>query len=443
MRVGKWYRESVIMMKLLSESVVLAIGQLRSDKLRTFLSLFGVSIGIFSIVAIFTAIDSLQGQIREGLEQFGSDVILIGRFPLAADDEDAPAGAKGGGSSPENGGPGEFRWWEYLKRPAVTMEDYEFVRNHLRVDGTVSYLFQSSLNVKYRRNSISGCRISCVGAGWEKITRVDLERGRYFSGEEVSRGSSVAIIGAEVAGQLFGDEDPVGKTIRIGSRESYVIGVHKRQGEGGFTLWSPDNSVLIPVNFGKYMINFRNADGMVVARPGEGVADTDFEDELRTLMRARRRLRPGDKNNFSLNRMTYLLSMVQAVFDGLGKAGWIIAGFSLLIGGFGIANIMFVSVKERTHIIGIQKALGAKRYVIMTQFLTEAAALAVTGGLIGILLVWVLILAVPGDMGFPMRLSLSNVLNGMGIASAIGLAAGLIPARIGAGLDPVIAINAK
>ena len=160
-------------------------------------------------------------------------------------------------------------------------------------------------------------------------------------------------------------------------------------------------------------------------------------------MRSRRRLRPGDKNDFSVNKMTFLLSFVQNIFSSLNMAGWVIAGFSLLIGGFGIANIMFVSVKERTNMIGIQKALGAKKYVILTQFLTEAAFLAITGGLIGILMVWLVVLAVPEDIGLTMRLSLSNILSGVAIASVIGVLAGFIPARIGAGLNPVDAINSK
>lgn len=435
MAIGKIYKRSVIIAKLLTESISFAFSQLRSDKLRTFLSLFGVSIGIFSIVAIFTAIDSFKGVIMEGLKTFGSDAVIIQRLPMASgEDEDGNATME----VDEDG----FKWWEYLKRPAVTAEDYAFLKENTRYSGAISFMVQLSAEVKYQRNSISGCEISCVASDWEKMTKVELSAGRYFSAEELSRGGNVAVIGSEVADELFGEGDPVGKRIKIGAKDAYVIGKFKEQGDE-LSLVDTDNSIFVPLNFGKYMMNLREKNGVIVAKPAEKVSETDFQDELRTLMRSRRRLRPGDKNDFSVNKMTFLLSFVQNIFSSLNMAGWVIAGFSLLIGGFGIANIMFVSVKERTNMIGIQKALGAKKYVILTQFLTEAAFLAVTGGLIGILMVWLVVLAVPEDIGLTMRLSLSNILSGVAIASVIGVLAGFIPARIGAGLNPVDAINSK
>lgn len=435
MAIGKIYKRSVIIAKLLTESISFAFSQLRSDKLRTFLSLFGVSIGIFSIVAIFTAIDSFKGVIMEGLKTFGSDAVIIQRLPMASgEDEDGNATME----VDEDG----FKWWEYLKRPAVTAEDYAFLKENTRYSGAISFMVQLSAEVKYQRNSISGCEISCVASDWEKMTKVELSAGRYFSAEELSRGGNVAVIGSEVADELFGEGDPVGKRIKIGAKDAYVIGKFKEQGDE-LSLVDTDNSIFVPLNFGKYMMNLREKNGVIVAKPAEKVSETDFQDELRNLMRSRRRLRPGDKNDFSVNKMTFLLSFVQNIFSSLNMAGWVIAGFSLLIGGFGIANIMFVSVKERTNMIGIQKALGAKKYVILTQFLTEAAFLAITGGLIGILMVWLVVLAVPEDIGLTMRLSLSNILSGVAIASVIGVLAGFIPARIGAGLNPVDAINSK
>lgn len=435
MAIGKIYKRSVIIAKLLTESISFAFSQLRSDKLRTFLSLFGVSIGIFSIVAIFTAIDSFKGVIMEGLKTFGSDAVIIQRLPMASgEDEDGNAVME----VDEDG----FKWWEYLKRPAVTAEDYAFLKENTRYSGAISFMVQLSAEVKYQRNSISGCEISCVASDWEKMTKVELSAGRYFSAEELSRGGNVAVIGSEVADELFGEGDPVGKRIKIGAKDAYVIGKFKEQGDE-LSLVDTDNSIFVPLNFGKYMMNLREKNGVIVAKPAEKVSETDFQDELRNLMRSRRRLRPGDKNDFSVNKMTFLLSFVQNIFSSLNMAGWVIAGFSLLIGGFGIANIMFVSVKERTNMIGIQKALGAKKYVILTQFLTEAAFLAITGGLIGILMVWLVVLAVPEDIGLTMRLSLSNILSGVAIASVIGVLAGFIPARIGAGLNPVDAINSK
>jgi putative ABC transport system permease protein len=178
-------------------------------------------------------------------------------------------------------------------------------------------------------------------------------------------------------------------------------------------------------------------------RPKEGVSQDDFAYELTNLMRAVRRIKPGVKNNFSINKMTFVLNIVQSTFDSINIVGWIIAGFSLLIGGFGIANIMFVSVKERTNIIGIQKALGAKKYVILTQFLVESAFLSIVGGAVGVLIVAVAVLSIPSNGEFSIALSLMNIIKGMSIAIVIGLISGMAPAYVAANLNPVDAINSK
>ncbi len=432
MKLGKLYSESVIFVKLIKESVAFAFSQLQGDKFRTLLSLLGVSIGIFSIVAIFTAIDALQENVRKGFETIGSDIVMVNQWPMMGEDEQGNADVTQ-----------EFKWWEYMKRPSTSYEDYKYLKANSELGEDFSFSITTSYTVRYGRKSVNRVGIDCITHSFNNIAKIEIANGRYFTPDEDVNGTAVAVIGHEIAASIFGDEDPIGKKLNVGPTIATVVGVIEKQGESMVNLGDFDNSVFVPLNFGRYMVNPRWADNSIYARPKAGVAQEDLVDELRMLMRAHRRLAPGQKNNFSVNTMTLIMDSVQQVFSMINVVGWIIAGFSLLIGGFGIANIMFVSVKERTNIIGIQKALGAKKYVIMAQFLVEAAVLAVAGGIIGILLVLVGVLVIPESESFTLTLSIANILWGVLIASIIGLLAGLIPAWQAASLNPVDAINSK
>lgn len=427
------FKESVVFVKLLKESVNFAFSQLWGDKFRTFLSLFGVSIGIFSIVAIFTAIDALQENVRKGFESMSTDVVMVSQWPMVDEDEQGNANITG-----------EFRWWEYMRRPETSYEDYRFIKENSTLSKQTSFSISTSYNIRYGRKSIRNANVECITHNYNSVTRFSMQKGRYFTPDEDTHGAPVAVIGAEVAASLFEEGDPIGKKLKVGPAIATVVGVMEKQGESIVSLGNMDYAVYVPLNFGRYyLVNPRWASNSIYALPKEGVGQQALTDELRTLMRAHRRLAPGQKNNFSVNTMTLLTDSVGQIFSMINAVGWIIAGFSLLIGGFGIANIMFVSVKERTNIIGIQKALGAKKYVIMLQFLVEAAVLAIAGGLVGIMLVFVLIALIPSSSGFNLTLSAANVFWGVSIASFIGVLAGMIPAYIAANLNPVDAINSK
>ncbi len=432
MALGKLYRESVIFIKLLKESVAFAFSQLQGDKFRTFLSLFGVSIGIFSIVAIFTAIDALQENVRKGFDTVGSDIVQVSKWPMMGEDEEGNADMTQ-----------VFKWWEYSRRPNTSYEDYRYLKANSALGRDFSFTIFTNYTVRYGRKSISRASVGCVTHSFNQITKFEIAQGRYFTPDEDQRGTAVAIIGDEVAATLFESEEPVGKKLKVGPTIATVVGVIEKQGESMVSMGDWDNTILVPLNFGRYMVNPRWADNSIYARPQEGISQDNLVDEFRMLMRAHRRLAPGQKNNFSISTMSFLMDTVQEVFSMINIVGWIIAGFSLLIGGFGIANIMFVSVKERTNIIGIQKALGAKKYVIMSQFLVEAAVLAIAGGIIGILLVFLGVLIIPESESFTLTLSFANIFSGVLIATVIGLLAGLIPAWVGASLNPVDAINSK
>jgi putative ABC transport system permease protein len=420
-----YYRRIQMIFKLMVESIKFAFGSLKGDKFRTFLSLFGVTIGIFSIVTVFTAIDALQSNVERGLNSFGTTTVYVQEFPFA----------------PEEGE--EYKWWEFRTRPTPKYEEYLFLKSNSKTLESVAFVTFTNLSVKYRRNTFTGGFVTAPTFEWDKVANVEIDNGRYFSMSETQSAVPVAIIGYEVAETLFKGEDPINKIIKLGNSNTRVIGVMRKAGESIVNIFDTDNSVLVPYSYAGTLFNVKRSSAMICLKPQDNVSRDEFIQEMRQLMRAVRRLKPKQKDNFALNEMTFLLNSTKEIFGGINLAGWIIGGFSILIGGFGIANIMFVSVKERTNLIGIQKALGAKKYTILTQFLAEAAVLALAGGAVGILFVSLLVLAVGSNESFPMQLSAYNIIRGLMISSVIGIVSGFLPAYTAANLNPVDAINSK
>lgn len=423
----QFVKELRIVVGLVAESASFAFFSIRSDKLRTFLSLFGVTVGIFSIVAVFCAVDSLKANIMEGVQSFGSDIVYIDRFPMTQEEG-------------EDGEP--LQWWDYLQRPEITEENFEYVARNAALAESVVYVILGNGNASYRRNNYSNAFLVITTDGLENVMSYSLAEGRDFSQMEIRGGSNVAILGYNVAQELFGDSYPVGKKVKVKGGSATVVGVLEKQGESMVSIVNTDDAVILPLQFGKTVLASAWGSGMMMAAPAEGVSRDAFIDELRLLLRSCRGLSPSERDDFAINEMTFLLDMLDSVFRGISKAGWIIGAFSLIIGGFGIANIMFVSVQERMNQIGIQKALGAKRYVILTQFMVEASFLSLAGGLVGILLVFLISIPVNAvSEYFTITLSPDNAIAGMLIAVVLGILSGLIPAWKAATVDPVRAIN--
>lgn len=410
-------------LKLLRESIILAFNSVTINKLRTFLSLFGITIGIFSIISVFTVLDWMEKSIRDSIDSMGSNVVYVQKFPWSF--------------SPD------LAWWDIIKWPSVSVSDYDAMLNKSSKTEALSFVVGQSVTISYKNNVASGVPLGAVTDNLENVVNFEIGKGRYFSPFEYTSGSNVAVIGAEIAEKLFDDINPVDKEIKISGRKVRVIGVFKKEGEGPVSLNNIDQLTVIPLNFGKNFINLRNRfiDSQLIIKARAGVSVQELSDEAVMILRAARRLRPAEPENFSVNNATMLSKGFDAVFAGINIGGWLIGGFSILVGGFGIANIMFVSVRERTNMIGIQKALGAKRSFILQQFLAESVLLSVVGGILGVILIFIGTLGINYLYELNMHLTLSNIILAITISGVIGIVAGYAPAYSAAKMNPVEAIG--
>jgi putative ABC transport system permease protein len=415
----------IIYLKLIRESVLFAFQALAVNKLRTVLSLLGITIGIFTIILVFTVVDSMEKNVRKSVATLGDNVIFIQKWPWSFSED--------------------YPWWKYWQRPVTTYREMEEIRSRSALAETMTFqVYLSGKTIRHGSSVVENADVTAASHDFDKLKSFSLSEGRYFTEQESAGGSAISIIGSDLATSLFPDGFATGKTITVLGRKVTVIGVFEREGSSllGNSL---DNSVLLPVNFARKMMNLKSErlQPLIQVRAAPGITNAELTEELRGIMRAVRRQRPSEEDNFALNESKLLSKGVNELFDVVGLAGLFIGGFSILVGGFGIANIMFVSVRERTNQIGIQKSLGAKKYFILVQFLSEAVTLCIMGGMIGLLLVYVVASAASGIMDFDLSLSPGNIFLGIGISAGIGVISGFIPAWSASRLDPVEAIRSN
>ena len=415
----------MMFLRVIYESLVQAFQQLSANKLRSFLSLTGISIGIICIISVLSAVDSLKDNISSSFEKLGDDVLYIDKMPWNEDPSQ--------------------NWWKYRQRPEPSHEDLEMIKKRVKLADKASFsVFIPGRTIKFGSSSVEGAFMAGVTEDYSDIFNLQFEKGRFFTPFESSTGANRAVIGAVLAEKLFGTIEPIGKEIKIKGLDFQVVGVLKKEGNSLINIFQFDEAVLISFNTAKKLINVksRNTWGTSLnVKAKEGVELDALRDEITGALRSARKIKPRESENFAINQLSMLTNLIAPIFDMMNYVGIIIGGFSIIVGMFSVANIMFVSVKERTGIIGIKKALGARQSIILLEFLIESVVLCLIGAAIGLLIVYGVLKLATAAFNYEIYLSMGNILIAMLLAIVIGVISGVIPAWQAARLDPVEAMR--
>ncbi|UYQ94907.1 ABC transporter permease [Chitinophaga horti] len=413
-------------LKILWNSLKMALQELRVNKVRTFLSLLGITIGIFCVIAVFSATDSLERNIRNEVATLGSNVIYIQKMPW----DDGP----------------DMPWWKFVNRPASSIKELKPLQDRVPRADAVAFAFTSGgKKIEAGKDYMENVELMGVSQDFDKIQALDIIYGRYFSPTESNTGANVVILGGNLWQTLFPNpEAAIGSIVKVSGRNCKVIGLLKYKGEGGLVNINYDDTAILPYGFSRTIVDERRyADPFLMVKGKPDVSLGQLKDDLTGAMRAVRRLSPKQEDNFALNEITAINNDLNDIFLRINIGGLFIGIFALFVGAFGIANIMFVTVKERTNIIGLKKAIGAKRSTILLEFLLEAILLCVIGGLLGLLTVYGMAVLATKLMNFPFVLSMGNIIFGVTSSMVVGLLAGFIPAWSASRLDPVVAIRSN
>ncbi len=415
----------VVIIKVILESFRQAFDSLLGNKLRSFLSLIGITIGIFCIISVKSAVDSLEDNVMDGISELGANSVYIEKYPWNEDWED--------------------NYFKYMKRPDPNLADYEVIKKKSKLIDKISYnVFQGGKTVKYGSSSVSGIFVMGSSYEFQDIQKLEFKKGRHFTQSEFNSGANKVVLGHTTAKELFQNINPIGKEVKLFGQSYNVIGVLEEEGESMFNFMNFDEVAWVSLTNVRRYLNINDGRTIGESLMASAKKEVDIEDlksELTGILRAHRRLRPKDPDNFSLMEMSSLNQVLEGFFGTLNIAGIVIGGFALIVGMFSVANIMFVSVKERTNIIGIKKALGAQRYIIMAEFLIEAVVLCLVGGFFGLLTSFGMITFISEVLDFSMNMTFDNALSGVVISVLVGVFSGIIPAFLASKLDPVVAIR--
>lgn len=415
------------LIQVIYESIVQAVQQLSGNKLRSLLSSLGITIGIFCIISVLSAVDSLEQNIKQSFEKLGNDVVYVDRMTWAED-------------------PGS-NWWKYARRPYPSLSDLEAIQERVTgAEAATMSVFIPGKTVKYHSSSVEGAYMSGITEDYGEINRLEFSQGRYFTHFEFANGTNRLILGYKLAEELFPNTDAANKEVSIVGRKFTVVGVLKEEGNSLVSIIPYDEAILVPMQTARKLVNLssnRHWGTLLSIKAKEGVNLEDLTDEVTGILRSHRSIRPKEEANFAVNELSIFTKLLQPIFTVLNVVGLCIGLFAIIVGMFSVANIMFVSVKERTNIIGIKKALGARKSVILLEFLIESVILCIFGGLVGLLLVIGILQLVSGLFGYEMFVSTGNVIFSLLLALAIGVISGIIPALQAARMDPVDAIRSK
>ncbi len=407
--------------KQIFEALRFAVNSVMINKMRTLLSLMGITIGIFAIVSVFTALDSIERFLKSNLETFGATTLYVDKWPWMPEED------------------GVYKWWKYANRPNFNIKEFTEISDALAENLSASAItFMTNFNL--RNDKITRrTGVNAVSNDYNRVVDLDIENGRYFTLSESMSAKPVAILGADVADELFEGEDPIGAQIYADGQRVTIIGVIKRQGVNPFGPQN-DKMIIVPIEYASARVNSRWYSHTMILMAKQDSDMTEFKAVTEHTIRRIRRQPYTAESNFAMNEVSAVSNQLDTLFSMVNLIGGIIGVFAILVGGFGVANIMFVSVRERTTQIGIQKAVGAKPYAILMQFVFEAIMLSVAGGIVGLALIWILAMIVTQIIEFNIVLTFENIVVGLSISSVVGAISGIFPAYSAASLPPVIAI---
>lgn len=405
----------------------MSVQELNNNKLRSSLSLIGIAFGIFCIIGVLAAVDSLKKKVQTDIMALGSNTIYIDKWQYA-------------------GGP-DYPWWKFVNRPVPKFNEVKFIKEKSSLAQDVSYSIGTNENLLYGNYQINNVTINGISEDFNQIQKVDIGDGRYLTESDFLRGNPIGVLGYENAVSLFGSSPKaIGKVVTFNGHHITVVGVIAKQGQS--MIGSPfdfDHCVIISYRYfaSLYNVNDDNLQPVIMVKAKNNVPSAALVQELEGIMRQLRKLSPTQDDNFALNDINVLSQNTEGLFSSLNIGGWAIAGLSLLVGAFGVANIMFVTVRERTSQIGLKKAIGAKSRTILLEFLLESAFLCVIGGLVGLTFVWLLTLALSAVMPFAVTIASNIIILAFSICVGLGILSGIIPATIAARMNPVVAIRSK
>ncbi|MEO7210451.1 MAG: ABC transporter permease [Chitinophagaceae bacterium] len=415
------------LLNILWNSFKMSLQELKNNKLRSALSLTGVAFGIFCIISVLALVNSLQSKVEDDIKQFGTNTIYVDKWDYAGGDD--------------------YPWWKYINRPSPKFDEVSFIKEKSTLAKNVCYVNSTNSNVKYGDDQVNNAGIYGVSDEFTDIQTVNVTYGRYLSETEFQRGNPVGVMGYELATQLFGNpQRAVDKSVMFDGKKVNITGVIEKQGKSILDGFDYDHCIILSYRAfaSVYDVNGDNAQPFIMVNAKDNVPSAALVDELKGVMRQLRQLKPRQDDNFALNDVGAIgSSSIGSFFGTVNIGGWAIAGLSLIVGAFGVANIMFVTVRERTSQIGLKKALGAKKRTILTEFLLESAFLCIIGGIMGLVLVWLLTLALNSVLPFPMVIAPNIILTAFSICLVLGIISGIIPASIAARMNPVDAIRSK
>lgn len=409
-------------LEIIWSSLKMALAEFRSNKLRTFLSLFGITVGIFCIIGVLATVDSLEKNVKNDINKLGSKTIYIDKWDYS----------------------GQIPWWKLLNRPNPAYSEMRMLKQRSELATNVAFTISNNSSIQWNDEEVSGVNIYGITEDFSNIQHLDIALGRYLQDNDFGHASNGVVMGYSIAEKLFTKpEKSVGQEIDILGKRARVIGLIQKQGKSIIGGWDFDESILMDYSFLRTIVPEKRSQPVLMVQGKENVPMKLLKDDVQGAMRSIRKLRPTERDDFSLNDIESFAEFATRIFSGVNLGGWFIAGLSLLVGMFGVANIMFVTVRERTSQIGLKKAIGARRSSILVEFLLESAFLCIMGGVVGLLLVFILTKLISSAMGFPIFISLNILSLAIGICIITGVLAGIIPAFIAARMDPVVAIRSK